>query len=428
MEQTQRNRLRQALQQAGLPEFEVNARGFPLPGPVVRYYRENMTYTDGDGNVRHWTQVDLAKRLNQSERNVRLMETENKHLDSLERRWTLATLLKIPPALLGLASFEQLIDTLTIHDEHATLDQPHATAQKGTIGADEIQLYQDALPVLTHAYDQNTLTNPTIEAWIQRIAGSLDHVDNKSKNVVLKLLVSYHVLAGRVYSHDMSWVKATHHFNTATQLTTTVTDPDLKVFIHYFIGNMYLMQKSNLLARDEFDRALSMAKNVSPTVKGRVLGYTALTYAMTGAGSANTLYVQQLLEQAETCALAEGDSSLVTYDISKYFRDKADTLIALNQYTRASRAVEDAEDYLDNRKRSAAYLHILQSECYIKQKRPEYEEAITLLSQILEENGNIRYYVNYVARLYKLLVASPYGNAPDVADLGMMLRELKAKK
>lgn len=426
METSQHHRVRQTLKQAGLPNFVLGANGFPLPGPVVRYYREHMLYTDTDGNTKHWTQIDLAQRLNLSERTIRLMESENKFLDSLEKRQTLATLLKIPPVLLGLASFEQLIDAANL--KQTTPSAPHVALQKAGIGEEEVHLYRDALPVLTEAYDQNTLKSSIIEAWIERITKNVDSLDNKQKNIVVELLIRYHILAGRFYSNcAMNWIKATNHFNTATQLTKIGGNPDLKALIYRYIGSMYLNQKNELLAENVFDRATMFAKDVSPHVMGHVLGYTALTHAMTGTSIADTTSVHKLLEQAETCALDTGNSDLIVYDTFTYLRDKADTLITLKEYKAARDALEDAEYYLSNKKNNASYLRILQSECYIKQKQPEYEEAVKLLSQVLEASSNVRYYVKYVARLHKLITTSPYGNSPDVADVGMRLRELSRK-
>lgn len=52
----------------------------------------------------------------------------------------------------------------------------------------------------------------------------------------------------------------------------------------------------------------------------------------------------------------------------------------------------------------------------------ECDIATTMLSQALEENKAVQYYVNYVARLYKMLAVGSYGKAPDVAEPGSMLR------
>src|SRR5712691_11409968 len=93
------------LKQAGLPDFALDKEGYPDPGTIVRYFREKMKYLDSsDGKEKSWTQTDLAKRLSVSEVTVRLMENNNTGLDSIARRRLLASILKIPPVLLGLGS------------------------------------------------------------------------------------------------------------------------------------------------------------------------------------------------------------------------------------------------------------------------------------------------------------------------------------
>jgi hypothetical protein len=47
------------LEQLGLPQFNSDVDGYPLPGQVIKYYRERMIYVDRDGHERHWTQKDL---------------------------------------------------------------------------------------------------------------------------------------------------------------------------------------------------------------------------------------------------------------------------------------------------------------------------------------------------------------------------------
>ena len=87
------------LEEAGLNDVGLDRHNYPQPGRIVRIFRERMTYIDTNGVEKHWTQKDLAERLDISEVSVRTMELKNTGLDSIERRRTLTTLLKIPPAL-----------------------------------------------------------------------------------------------------------------------------------------------------------------------------------------------------------------------------------------------------------------------------------------------------------------------------------------
>ncbi len=132
------------LLQAGLPQFELGDDGYPLPGKVVKYYREQMKYLDKTGKVRHWTQVELAQRLGITEIMVNLMENQNKGLDSIERRRTLAAILRIPPVLLGLGSLDLIVD-IAAGTETTVPDHTHAKRTK--IGKDTIKLYQNTFSV-----------------------------------------------------------------------------------------------------------------------------------------------------------------------------------------------------------------------------------------------------------------------------------------
>jgi hypothetical protein len=40
--------------QTDLSQFEPGPDGYPVPGKVIKYYRERMAYRDKDGKIRHW--------------------------------------------------------------------------------------------------------------------------------------------------------------------------------------------------------------------------------------------------------------------------------------------------------------------------------------------------------------------------------------
>src|SRR5262245_41462839 len=112
------NATKHLLFKAGLQDWPLDQDGFPLPGVVIRHFRERMKYYDpGEKKEKTWTQVDLARRLKVSEVTVRLMETQNQGLDSMKRRRLLASILNIPPVLLGLGSLQELNGYLQYYPE-----------------------------------------------------------------------------------------------------------------------------------------------------------------------------------------------------------------------------------------------------------------------------------------------------------------------
>src|SRR2546430_9118039 len=134
------------LRQAGLPNFPLTGQGFPEPGAVIRYFREQMTYTDKKGKQRPWSQAYLADKLQIRELAVRQMELKNEGLDSIQRRELLAQILSIPPILLGLATLNHLEEDLSPSSE-----------KKSFPGMIDVSLYCEVLPLFRSAYEQREL-------------------------------------------------------------------------------------------------------------------------------------------------------------------------------------------------------------------------------------------------------------------------------
>lgn len=407
-----------------LPVFELALDGFPIPGPVVRYFREHMTYIDINGKERRWTQADLAKRLGISELMVRYMETKNQGLDSIERRKTIAALLKIPPALLGLASLDDLHKI--IQSEKPT---QIASSKKEVVNTEEIQLYHDALGILKEKYDKKQLNPQLILPWIARINTIKDKAHGDMHIVVLTALAKYHVLTANTYFYDLqNEQQSMHHLNIARDISGELQNTELLAMTQFYTGVMCGAKQNHLLARKELDLALNLSKSASPQIRGNILTCVTQAYAMTSSDEITTVQIRKLLDQAEECIRETTDpNSLMAYDTVQYLENRADTFISLKRYQLALECIDDAEEYNLSRQRNAEYLKILRAECHIKQRKPEYDEALRILSQVLDDNKNIQYYVNYVARLHKLIATSSYGNAPDVVDLGMVLRQIQTK-
>ncbi|HEY7419907.1 MAG TPA: tetratricopeptide repeat protein, partial [Ktedonobacteraceae bacterium] len=113
----------------GLPSLvETGMDGFPRPGKVTRFYREQKKQTDTT-----WTQKRLAQELGLTERAVCYLESHNVGLDSIALRRRLALLLDIPPILFGLVSLEEEADlgqTVKLYRRIKPKDHP-LRSQKG---------------------------------------------------------------------------------------------------------------------------------------------------------------------------------------------------------------------------------------------------------------------------------------------------------
>lgn len=407
-------RIQHLLNKAGYPAFELDTYGFPLPGPVIKYFREQMTYV-ADGKNKHWTQAELAHKLGITEWSVRSMETKNHGLDSIERRRTLAALLKIPPVMLGLASLDNLINILDPHE---------ATAK--FVGIEHVDLYSTAYDVYNSQHAKTSLSNSIgkIEQWITKITADMQEANTALKISLSRVLYDFNVLAAKVYADLLEWNKAFDHIDNAVELATILNKPELIMMGLYFSGDFRLVKHQPILAIRDFQNALTY-KGTNQTT-GATFSALALATAMSNSASAE-MDVRKLLEQAEKYTNVPGNAGIL-YNPGRHLLDKADTLILSGKFKSALRAIDDAEYELnDNEARRFEYATILRAECYLKQQKPEYEQATLLMQQILENQVNApnMYHVSYIARLYQLIEKSPYAKAPNAVDLLQLLKKIK---
>lgn len=152
----------------------------------------------------------------------------------------------------------------------------------------------------------------------------------------------------------------------------------------------------------------------------------ALVHATASSDMAGITYAQQLLDQAEQFVGSPVDDGVMNFSEGKYQLIKARTLIALHRPGKALESLDEAETGIDPKeRRRLAFLDIMRAECYVKMKRPEYDTALLLLMEALTTSKAIQsiFNIRYIERLYTSLATSSYGSSPQVADLGLSLRE-----
>lgn len=417
--------LMRLLKQAGYPAFKLDPYGFPMPGQVVKCFRERMTYQDIDGKEKHWTQADLGKRLGVKEWAVRIMETKGKGLDSIERRRTLATLLRIPPVLLGLGS----VDSLTEFLEKKDLKVSNLSSN-ALVGDEQLDLYTHAFHIYNERHTQHSLADSIheLDQWIWRITNDVQVASNSTKSQLLRILFDFHILVAKIYGNGLfNWGAAFHHIDSSVEVATELKSPELNMMSLYLSGDFRLIMHKPVLAIKDFNNALIYNGKTQTT--GAVYSSLALATAMHSPDT-DAVPIQKLLDKAEHYTSISPENVVIRYNTGRYLVDRSDALILLRRFNTALNTLDDAEDELgEDETRRLEYVNILRTECYLKKKKPEYEQAVLLMSDILENNKRFRhaYHIQYIDRLYKLLQESPYANAPDVADLGILLRELRLK-
>lgn len=409
--------------QANFPQFESGADGYPVPGKVIRYYREKLVYTDRNGKRKHWTQADLARQLGLTEIMVNFMENKNQGLDSIERRRALAALLKIPPVLLGLGTLDQI--ELTFKSVKPALQGTNA------ISPDTIQFYQDTLGTYKQQYH-----NGMSYAIISEVEVAAKYIEQATKKLmsdsksILYVLWQYEILCANIYGNDMhDWNMAFRHIDNAKDVAVCLDDKDLLAASLCRSAMLRYRQGRLGLARIDIDAASMYSRGAFPQTRGIILSKQGCIYSDTDLSDTGIIIVQKLFNDAEKYINVPSEIVNMPFKKDDYLLDKTQALM----HTRPAKALElldDAEQYIQSvGRKHMVYLDIKRSTCYIQQRSPEYEYATSLLLMAAEASRGQRVARNtsHIQKLYNKLVMSSYGNSPEVAELGLALRELQLK-
>ncbi len=381
-------------------------------------------YTDSDGKERHWTQPELGKLIGLSEASVRMMETQNKFLDSIKRRRLLSDILKIPPILLGLGSLSELEQLLNGKPNVSSLS---TSATQPAVTTEAANLYRDAFQVYSSSHSAGSISDSLkdIETWIARIDSNIPGA-GKFQSELNQTLWGFHYLLSKVYGNDLElYTPSFSHLNSAMTIANALNSSDMKASTMYLSAEIHFAEQSIALAKSDMVAAVDYAKSASPGVKAGVYTYAALAFALTKSDLSDTIYTEQLLEQAGNYADSRMDVPFLRMDYGKFLMDSADVLISLGRYGKALEYLDEAEEYIDpSRPRRYAQIQILRAESAIKSKRHDYEYAATLLLEALRIGKSVHssYTIGYVRRLYKLLTYTNFSRNPQLAELSMALQ------
>lgn len=411
------------------PQFDLGVDGYPSPGKVIKYYREHKTYTDTDGKEKRWTQADLAHQLHISEIMVNLMENKNQGLDSVERRRALVSILRIPPVLLGLGSLDQIVEIVTGQD----VPSAKTDGKRTKIGRETIKLYKDTYKVyevlfvegLTYASVQD------IDRWVKKIERDARIINTEDKEALLRVLWDFEILCARVYGSDTcDWGKTFEHLDNAIEIATTLGDKDLQA-VSLFHSSEYRFRQGRIgLARVDMDGAMMYAEGALPQTKGAIYSGDAFLHVQS-TNLSEIMLAQKMLSNAERLTGAKSEIKTIKFGKGSYYLGRAGAFLAMKRPAKALEYIDDAERYINpTKKRLLVYLDILRARCYIELRNPEYELLVTLLKGAIDDSRELRIqrHIDQIDTLYSRLTQSAYGNSPDVADLGIKLRDLKLNK
>jgi transcriptional regulator with XRE-family HTH domain len=423
------------LKQAGFPEFDLDEENRPIPGSVVKYFREQKTYPDPNNpdKLKHWTQADLGRLAGMTYVQVSNMENYNEGLDSIEKRRMLCALLKIPPALLGLASLYDLKNIL-IEKTNDKIDITNHIEPKNSV-----ETYTSIFNVYNELYIQwsGRSSINDIEVWMKNLHEDILLTTSKNeRKQFLYLLWEFHRLATKIYTDEFcNWNKAEYHLNKQLEIARELYDDVLLVATLDHSCTVSILQENFHLARLSIDAALSSLKNTPAIVQALILADGATAYVLNMRGWGDEKTARQYLEQSQV-VLKQKDSKDARYipsriDTTKCLFSQVDAFNALGENRGAIHILEEIQNKMrETRARRIATLNLMKAQCYIDTKKPEYEQAILALTaafNMYRSTGSIRN-IDKMNKMYQKIARSSYGNAPEVVDLGMQLRVLRRTK
>lgn len=401
-----------------LTDIPLDKDGFPVAGYVVRLYRKR----------KRWTQEDLARKLGVTKLMVRLMETKNSGLDSIERRRVLCKLLDIPPVLLGLASLAQIEQVISAQNK----EEKHAPALILDSSPTSPNTYKAILQqyIKSHVTWSGLSLLGEIELIIQRLHEQTKQTTNKQeKKNLLYELWEFHRLAVKVYSDDkFNLAQAIQHLNDALSVALELQDANLLAVTYAHLAGIELKEGQIYLAKPNIDAALSHMKNASGVVRCDVFGIAANIYHAGAKDLADIVSASKFLDQSQSIfADMTRDERYVphTIDAMRCQQTLFDSCLELGKITDTMEILDRMEEKTPKSYiRKKALLYYFRARCYLRLHYPDMAlQHLNVSLRIMQDIGAKRN-VEEIRDVYQQIRNGPYGNNPEVIDLGVALQKL----
>jgi tetratricopeptide (TPR) repeat protein len=390
------------------------------------------------------------------------MVRDNAFPDDNTRRWVIATLLRIPPVLMGVESLDDLLPLPRKNETppSLTLHQTLSTTQTFDIGE-----YSQALK----KYWQQTMHHtifPLIEDIthrIHRLEWEFLYGNHTNKTRIVQLLCGYHIIRANNARDVQDHETAIDHFNKAYTLAKDHNLKKLQTGILCRRGGVFkelgeelaslhhfdAAHKNFTFATNDFTLALSIDRSISPIVQGsismslgRLQADTATTPRELSQGIKKIDEIEKIVGQS-----SESYIDFIEVNEERYYLNRAAAYLA--SPTLIARYPRDARRELRNahaaastplRKRRHGYNMILEAtssviegQAHLAKKRIAYAddcfgEATQKATEALVLVKDIHSQVN-VARIEKLctdLRATPFGK--ENVDVARLEVEITAAK
>lgn len=390
--------------------FDPDEDGYPNAGQVVRHYRL----------LKKWSPAQLGEAMGKTARWVQAMEKDNQVPEAISRRRALATILGIPPLLLGLAPIERM---------GQVLDAVTSTAKKTKIETTTLAQYNEFLR-LYWELDYSSTAQESMEdiaRWIRHLRALLSETTGDQQRQVAEILCRYHQLATWIARDQRDYPTAFIHANRALKLAQATENSELIAAALFRRGRTKLEQGDIPGAIGDLDAALPHAQHARPQLKGLVLLAAGHAHAHAAQSSTEINQVMTFLDQAGRIVrrgTLEEDESYVKLNTGRYHLDRAGALIAMHRS-------EDALDELiladhgigPDQTRRHTYINVLRAQAYAQ--TGEMPIAVATAEETLKVSKALKSAINVarIADIFGILRRGKYGDTPQIARLGAALAE-----
>jgi tetratricopeptide (TPR) repeat protein len=400
----------------GYHDFSEGPDGYPAIGDVVRHYRDALK----DERGRPMSQRELAKRMKVDRRTVQRTEKENEDL-SRDRREALATILKIPPVLLGIVTLEEVERMLTgKHAESLVPTTPPSI--KATNDDVDIEEYKDHLAQSWQAnYKGAVYVAHTIGVMtrISTLYQELPHTMDKQIQFQ-SLLCEYHVYVANLWRDQQDYNGAIFHLNRAKRFADALENDELLALVYH--RRALTLEESNRIDEAIADYAqIKKDMRIPALLKGAIVMHKGLVIGKGPRSRESIATTISLCDQGGNIIRSLRDTHdpyFLRPNMDRYYLNKAAALIAVGHN-------RDALDELGlvsyTQPRRNAYNSILQSQAYAN--LGNYAMATACAESGLEVVQRIGSQINIarVQAIYDQLQTTSFANHRDTQHLGHML-------
>jgi hypothetical protein len=440
--------------------------GWPNAGEVMRDFRERLSMGAGAFAALYSEGLKKLDKTNKKGRQgkqgqitavwVLNMEKQNRVPTDIERRRLIAELLRIPPALLGLAALETV--NIQPREEKAVPTLHTPTIKRVPI---DIDRYKKNIRVTLSLH--NTSNAHSLFDDVKADLHALSCLENQAGGDLLyqirELLVSNNLLAARIARDKRKYDLAYAYTNNAVHIATNMEDDELLVAAWYTRGSEQfaraqfgtMRQGIFQIDRDKIqdamhdfqaivDKAKAQPESLHPQLQGlamlqlaRAMGLLKqgnrdprIVKAQTLTDHAADMVGQEQIDDLYTRALITG--TLSGLHSGGYLLYRAHIFITLGMPGKALLELNQIQQlsertYRKDETRIQAWFDIVVAEAQMGLR--EYAEATSKATSALIACHNITSMQNIamIADLQSRLAGSTYGSSQDVKELGDMLRE-----